>query len=585
MQVNKFISLKDSYKMCVEVAGDEANSYKKTLLLHTLNYFFQGLAFAFFYPLIQAVINKNYENSLFWFIVITILTVVSVLAKWFAHDFDYTQKAPNINHALRLKLGKKLRSMPLEKLYTYRTGELNSMLSSGVDESVLMMGFISGMVLEVLIIPLMIVLSAFMLDFKLGLALLIAFPFSIPLYKRFRNGGIKERVETRAANEALESNAIEYIQGMSVLKSLNLVGENAKSLHESTREVEAIQIRGLKISQSVMTAVNSLIEIAILLSLLMGVYLITNSNFSAAALITLIVWITRIIEPLSNFLAITGIMDIANIAFKGITNILNIKDLEVSDEKIPKNFDIVFENVDFAYLNTNDLSLRNLNFEIPANSLTAIVGDSGSGKTTITKLIMRYSDVLKGSVKIGGIDVKHINTKDLMENISVVFQDVYLFDDTILNNIRMANPNASDEKVLNAARAAHCHDFIERLPNGYDTVVGEIGGSLSGGEKQRISIARAILKNSPIVILDEPTSALDTESEVAVQQALNALVKDKTVIIIAHRLSTITGANKILVVENGSIKESGTHKELIDLNGKYKKMFEAQARVKEWHIK
>lgn len=225
-----------------------------------------------------------------------------------------------------------------------------------------------------------------------------------------------------------------------------------------------------------------------------------------------------------------------------------------------------------------------MSFTIPAGTLTALVGPSGSGKTTITKMIMRYADPQSGTVKIGGIDLPHISQENLMKNISVVFQDVYLFDDTILNNIRMGNPDASDEQVKDAAKKAFCHAFIRRLPDGYDTQVGDIGGALSGGEKQRISIARAILKDAPIVMLDEPTAALDTESEVAVQKAIDTLVTDKTVIVIAHRLSTVAGAANILVVENGELVEQGNHTALMAGQGRYFSMWSAQQRVKEWNI-
>ena len=216
--------------------------------------------------------------------------------------------------------------------------------------------------------------------------------------------------------------------------------------------------------------------------------------------------------------------------------------------------------------------------------MTALVGHSGCGKTTITKMIMRYADPKNGSIKIGGVNIQNMTPENLMKNISVVFQDVYLFDDTIMNNIRMANPKATDKEVENAANSAYCHEFITRLPNGYNTKIGDIGGSLSGGERQRISIARAILKNAPIVILDEPTAALDTQSEVAVQSAIDKLVEDKTVIVIAHRLSTIAGADMILVIDNGEVVESGTHDELVKTNGKYFNMWSAQQRIKDWHI-
>jgi ATP-binding cassette, subfamily B, bacterial IrtB/YbtQ len=216
--------------------------------------------------------------------------------------------------------------------------------------------------------------------------------------------------------------------------------------------------------------------------------------------------------------------------------------------------------------------------------MTAIVGHSGHGKTTLTRLIMRYADTQKGDIKIGGVNIKNMEPDELMSHISVVFQDVYLFDDTILNNIKMANTNATDKEVEEAANAACCHEFISRLPDGYHTRIGDIGGSLSGGERQRVSIARAILKNAPIVMLDEPTAALDTESEVAVQKAIDKLVKDRTVIVIAHRLSTIAGADNILVIHDGQIAESGTHDALIKKEGRYYNMWSAQQRTKAWQL-
>ena len=252
------------------------------------------------------------------------------------------------------------------------------------------------------------------------------------------------------------------------------------------------------------------------------------------------------------------------VALERIETIMSIPPLLVD---IPSaqltDFDIVFDQVSFRYAEQTAWALQGVSFQSPARSLTALVGPSGIGKTTITRLISRFADVQTGSIRIGGVDMRQVAPAELMRSISVVFQDVYLFDETILNNIRMPKPNATDADVEAAARAANCHEFITRLPNGYETRMGEIGGALSGGERQRISIARAMLKDAPIVLLDEPTSALDTESEVAVQDAINRLVVDKTVLVIAHRLSTVVGADSILVLEDGKIMEQGTHRELL----------------------
>lgn len=335
-----------------------------------------------------------------------------------------------------------------------------------------------------------------------------------------------------------------------------------------------------------MIIMNTLIEFVFLLVLVLGSVWITQGEFTLSALIALLIILGRLSEPLANFLALAGVLDLMEISFKHIQKILNVKDFEILKPKQKaEKFDIEFENVDFAYEGTDQKALKNLFVHIQDKSLTAIVGPSGSGKTTLTKLIMRYADPQKGSVKIGGVDIRSMEQTTLMSYISVVFQDVYLFDDTILNNIRMGKPNASDEEVLAASRAAFCHEFVSRLPYGYQTKVGEIGGSLSGGERQRISIARAILKDAPIVILDEPTSALDTQSEVAVQNALDELIQNRTVIVIAHRLSTIAHADNIVVIEDGKLKEKGTHQELLYMKGKYYSMFQSQQRVKEWSVK
>jgi len=236
---------------------------------------------------------------------------------------------------------------------------------------------------------------------------------------------------------------------------------------------------------------------------------------------------------------------------------------------------ITFENVHYHYDANPEPILRGVSLHIPERALTALVGHSGCGKTTLIRLIMRYADPQQGRILIGGSDIRALTQEDLMRQISVVFQDVYLFDDTIANNIRLGKANASDAEIEAAARTARCHDFIMAMPESYQTRVSDIGGKLSSGEKQRISIARALLKNAPIIILDEPTSALDTESEVAVQQAIDALVQDKTVIVITHRLSTISGAQQIIVLSGGQVAESGTHSELLAQNGVYRRLWQA----------
>lgn len=281
-------------------------------------------------------------------------------------------------------------------------------------------------------------------------------------------------------------------------------------------------------------------------------------------------------EALTPYISLYHLIEQGKISAERIIEVLDAPVLPVlAPPQTPQDAGVCFEHVSFRYPGRSENALTDISFTAPAGSLTALVGGSGAGKTTLIRLIMRYADPQQGRILISCSDIHALTQEDLMRQISVVFQDVYLFDDTIANNIRLGKANASDAEIEAAARTARCHDFIMAMPESYQTRVGDIGGKLSSGEKQRISIARALLKNAPIIILDEPTSALDTESEVAVQQAIDALVQDKTVIVITHRLSTISGAQQIIVLSGGQVAESGTHSELLAQNGVYRRLWQA----------
>ncbi len=587
MNKDKVSSLKESYKITLDIAGKHKNLLKKTFLYFILAYIFQGLAFAFFFPFLNTMFSyeSDLNSSYFWLTIITFLSILSLIFKWKASNFQYSKELLEISHILRMRLGKKIKTMPLQSLYRYRTGELNAILSQNVDQSVLHMGVVAGIIFEVAIVPMVIIITTFFIDPAMALTLLIALPLAVPIYIWNRKKTKGDKIEGIKAHATLEADTIEYIQGLPVLRALNQVGSNANRLQDSIVKLRDIQKKGVYSSIVPMMIMHTLIEFVFLLVLSVGALWIIKGEFTIGALLALLVILGRLSEPLALFLGISSILDRMEISFANIQKLLNIQEFFIRKPlQKPKKFDIQFSNVTFNYDNNEQKALDNLTITMKENSLTAIVGPSGSGKTTITKLIMRHDDPINGTIKIGGADIRNMEQKTLMSYISVVFQDVYLFDDTIINNIRIGKPNSTDEEVVNASKAAFCSEFISKLPKGYDTKIGEIGGKLSGGERQRISIARAILKDAPIVILDEPTSALDTESEIMVQKALDELIKHKTVIVIAHRLSTITHADNILVIENGKIKENGTHQRLLEQKGRYYSMFQAQQRVKNWNV-
>lgn len=575
-----------TYKIGKEIAGKYSRFYTRSLVFYTFGFINQGLAYLSIYLIFIALFSNPVDTkmALICLAFFTLFTVLNGISRWCATAFDYTGTLPRTMHDMRIRLGEKLRTMPLERLNSYKTGELNSSLSSNVDESVTMLGMISGMFLDIVVTPLVVITGLFFIDWRMAIIVMIMMPLAIPLYRKKRRTGIAEKTSVGEANAALESDIIEYIQGITVLRATNQAGRNAKRLNDGILRVRDLQKSKLWISTALMLAVDMLILATLIVIGIMGSLWVGNATMGIAAVAAILVMISRLMEPLAIFLAVTAVLDIMSSSFRRVKEVLTIAPLEVKNPPAEINsYEVEFESVDFSYLGQNEQTLRGLNVQIPRNSMTAFVGPSGSGKTTMTKLMMRYADPQNGVIKIGGADIRHMPQDYLLSKFAVVFQDVYLFDASIVENIRMAKPNASDDEVKEAAKAAYCHEFIERLPDGYETTVGDIGGSLSGGERQRISIARAILKDAPIVILDEPTAALDTESELAVQKAIDALVVDKTVIVIAHRLSTIVGADQILVIDKGELVEQGTHQELLEKGGKYNALWQAQLRSTAWN--
>ncbi|WP_170018964.1 ABC transporter ATP-binding protein [Campylobacter sp. RM16190] len=582
----KFASIKELYKMFLEIAGSYQKEYKNSLYSGVVAIVSQAVLLCLFYPLLVFAYQGDKSSLNFVVLAMIAVLIVFMVAKFKSSHYDHAGTFVDVGYDLRLKLGKKLTSVPLENLGRYKTGELNAVFASNVDSAVMLMNMIPLMFLEPLLICSFVIIATLFANLKIALILIVMLPLVIPLYNLKRKMAVEDKKKFMTANASLESSIIEYIQGIGVLRSVNLIGKNSNKLQREIENVRQIQLDEMTGSNLPILLTGSLIIFTTLLAVFVGVYLNISGEISLGLFAAVLVILPRLNEPFSILLVVASVFDVSENGFRRTKEILNMKELEFYPPiTIPEKFDIEFNEVDFAYFGSDKNSLNSVSFKIPAKSMTAIVGASGSGKTTAIKMLMRYADAQKGEIKIGGVDIRSIRQEELMKCLSVVFQDVYLFDDTVLNNIRMGRASASDKEVENAAKTALCDDFISRLPKGYETRVGDIGGNLSGGEKQRISIARAILKDSPIVILDEPTAALDTASELAVQKAIDTLVKDKTVIVIAHRLSTIVAADQILVFDDANLVEKGSHEELLSAKGRYYSMWQAQQNVKIWHAK
>ncbi len=387
----------------------------------------------------------------------------------------------------------------------------------------------------------------------------------------------------QAAQAGLVSAVLEYIQGMAVVKAFHMVQSSSRRVHEAFEESRRANFKMEKTLIPVVAVYDFLFKVASCLILVVAPLFALQGSMTAPVLFMLLIASFTIFSSIESMGGVTVQVRMMDAS---LDRIEAIKDVEVIDEngsdvKLAR-YDIELKHVVFSYGKRQ--VIRDVSLTIPQGTMTAIVGPSGSGKTTLCNLIARFWDVQQGEVLVGGVNVKEMTCDSLLRNISMVFQKVYLFHDTILNNIRFGKPDATREQVEEAAKRACCHDFILQLPQGYDTIIGEGGSSLSGGERQRISIARAILKNAPIVILDEATASIDPENEREIQLAIEELTQGKTKIVIAHRLATIQNADQILVVDSGRVVERGTHDELMRKTGIYQHFWNIRQKSAGWKL-
>ena len=570
-------SLLKTYIGLINAAGKQKKILIRSLIYTVISSCLFGVSLVLLYPLFAALEAKSVTATVTHLIIVVVLLIGSFIFKVLCERYDADGYSTLAVTELREKLGNKLRNISLDYLSQFRSGEINHLMMQSVNEAAVFTFMLLNIIITGVVIPLSAAIALFFYSWQLSLMMLLVFPMAIPLYLWRRKAYRRGFSILAEANAKLKGEAVEFVQGLDVLKSTGQTEEKMTEFVKVTTDVANILRIGTKKGEKPNLIITIVIQAGLILIISLGAYLVNAATISYLLLACVLLIVARSTDVLNFFVQMSSMLESLVIGYEKLQELLNAPSLpEKKAEIMPDHYNIEFERVNFSYRGQDKYVLKDISLQIPEKALTALVGASGCGKTTINKLILRFADVKSGSIKIGGIDIRDMSQSQLMSLVSVVFQDVYLFQDTIINNIRMAKLSASDEEVIEVCKQANCHEFIQNFRDGYQTQLNDIGKSLSGGERQRISIARAILKNAPILILDEPTAALDTENELAVQKVINKLVQGKTVLVIAHRLSTIIGAEQIVVIDKGEIVESGTHQQLLQQDGIYKEFWHLQ---------
>ena len=492
-------------------------------------------------------------------------------------------------YELKVDFSSHLAKVPLGLHVVVGSGKLRKIMDENIEK---IEGFIAHQLPDLaaaMVAPVVMVIILLAVDWRFGLAALVGIVLSFVVQtKAYASQGSKKMMDKyQRILEEMNNASVEYIRGISVVKAFRQTVYSFRRLHDTIKEYTAVVIPYTLSWENSMSFYTTLINNLYLFVVPVGIVIGMNTEDYASFAGVFIFYLLFLPAAAS---ILMKIMYVNSNSMRIISGVESMDDIlakpelkQPSNGKIVSSFDVELKNVFFSYDGDNETeALSDVSFKAAQGAVTAIVGPSGGGKSTIAHLIPRFFDVTGGALLMGGVDIRELESSYLMDKVSFVFQDVFLFKQSVMDNIRMGNLSASNEQVIAAAKAAQCHEFVEKLPKGYNTVIGTRGVHLSGGERQRLAIARAIVKDAPVVVLDEATAFSDPENEHLIQKAFETLMKGKTVIMIAHRLSTIRSANKIVVVDNGRVVEQGTHQELINKNGKYFDMWNTYTGSVSW---
>ena len=515
------------------------------------------------------------------------MVACALLQVLFHHIADRLQSAAGfmVFSDMRMELGAHLRRMPMGYFTEGNIGKISSVLSSDmvfIEENC--MTVLADMMSYIFAEAIMVIFLLFF-SIWIGLAALVIIGIILLIARSMKKEALQDSKDRQEQNENLTEAVLDFVEGIGIIKTYNLLGEKSKELTENFEKSCETNIRFEENHSPYQLWMNIVYGLGVAAIVALSFFLNSQALLGVTFLVGVMLFVSDLFGPIKALYTQATRLTVMNSCMDRIEEVFGEKELpDNGKSSIPESSDapeVEFRNVRFAY-GEKDV-LHSISFTLPQHTMAALVGPSGGGKSTVANLLARFWDVGSGKVLVRGKDVRDVRLADLMDHISMVFQRVYLFQDTIYNNIAMGRPDATREEVMEAAKKARCYDFIMALPKGFDTVIGEGGESLSGGERQRISIARCILKDAPIVILDEATASVDADNESYIQQAISELCKGKTLLVIAHRLNTIRNADQILVIADGRIAQSGTHKELMEAGGLYRDFITVRQQSQGWN--
>ncbi|WP_037310939.1 ABC transporter ATP-binding protein [Amycolatopsis orientalis] len=555
-------------RMLLRVLGPEyAPPVRRTVALMTTTAIVEGLSYALLVPLLQALFGSTPGDAWAWLIAFGAAVAVFAILRY-RSDLSGFRVGTTLLRGMYHRLGDHLARLPIGWYSTNRVGEVSALAGPGVLRAMSVIAHLLAPFISACATPLTIVFVILFFDWRLGLAALIAVPVVAAI--QVWTGRSTAAADEEGAERGHEATGrvIEYLQAQPVLRAGGRTTERFRLLDDSLRDLQRANRRSTLSALPGVVGLTFTVQAMFTILLVLGAFLALGGRIGAVEVLTILVLAARCADPLLSLTDIGGKLRGARSVLARLDTVLRTEPLPEPLEPVrPERHDLEFDATVFAH--GDRTVLDGLTLSVHEGQRLAVVGPSGAGKSTMLRLLARFHDVDAGAVRVGGVDVRAISTEDLMSRIAIVFQDVYLFDGTIEENIRLGRPDADDAEVRAAATAARLDEVIERLPGGWSANVGEGGALLSGGERQRVSIARALLKDAPIVLLDEVTSALDPVNEAAVHEGIERLMAGRTVVMVAHRLRTVRRADRVVFLDDGGIVEDGTHEELVRLGGRY----------------